>query len=127
MSVIENVELNTDFFRRYGFSNPIRYWNKKWEQFSIYYKIEGYDCDILVRPSTQVVPNGYNAFGEGVHTMPPETQVDEFSDIEMLENHHVGDFGIFVNSFDNHVATFNYEHQMIQFFEICGCPLIERY
>jgi hypothetical protein len=111
------------FFQKYGFSKPIRYWNEKWQQFSIYYKIEGYDCDILVRPSTQVVPNNLDAFGKGVHEMPPEIQVDEFSDIEMLEDHHTGDFQIFVNSFENHVATFNYQCQMLDFMLICGCPL----
>ena len=111
------------FFQKYGFSNPIRYWNEKWQQFSIYYKIEGYDCDILVRPSTQVVPNNWNAYGEGIHEMPPEIQVDEFSDVKMLEYHHTGDFQIFVNSFENHIATFNYECQMLDFMSICGCPL----
>ena len=132
MQKVENIDetphdgkqlLCAAFFQKHGFSKPIRYWNEKWQQFSIYYKIEGYDCDILVRPSTQVVPNGYNAYGDGVHEMPPEIQVDDFSDIEMLENHHTGDFQIFVNSFENHIATFNYEFQMLDFMSICGCPL----
>lgn len=111
------------FFQKYGFSKPIRYWNEKWQQFSIYYKIEGYDCNILVRPSTQVVPNNWNAYGEGIHEMPPEIQVDDFSDVKMLEDHHTGDFQIFINSFENHIATFNYEFQMLDFMSICGCPL----
>ncbi|MFA7446795.1 MAG: hypothetical protein WCY89_12690 [Flavobacteriaceae bacterium] len=120
------TQLYAAFFQKYGFSKPIRYWNEKWQQFSIYYKIEGYDCDILVRPSTQVVPNNWNAYGEGIHEMPPEIQVDEFSDVKMLEDHHTGDFQIFVNSFENHIATFNYEFQMLDFMSICGCPLADR-
>ena len=91
MQKVENIDetphdgkplLCAAFFQKHGFSKPIRYWNEKWQQFSIYYKIEGYDCDILVRPSTQVVPNGYNAYGDGVHEMPPE--VDSIID-DMLE------------------------------------------
>jgi len=132
MQKVENINENPHdgkpllcaaFFQKYRFSKPIRYWNQKWQQFSIYYKIEGYDCDILVRPSTQVVPNNWDAYGKGVHVMPPEIQVDEFSDIEMLEDHHTGDFQVFVNSFENHVATFNYQCQMLDFMSICGCPL----
>jgi len=117
------IPLSKHFFRRYGFSKPIRYWNERDQQFSIYYKIEGYDCYILVRPSPQVVPQGWNVYGEGYCEMPPEMQVDEFSDVKMLEDHHIGDFQIFVNSLENHIATFNYEHQMLDFMSICGCPL----
>ena len=91
------------FFKSMGFQNRLDIGMKKWQQFSIYYKIEGYDCDILVRPSTQVVPNNWNAYGEDIHEMPPEIQVDEFSDVKMLD-HHIGDFQIFVNSFENHIA-----------------------
>lgn len=115
--------LCADFFKAYGFSKPIRFWDEKQEQFSIYYKIEGYDCDILVKPITQVVPNDWNAYGEGVHEMPPKIQVDNFSDIETLEDHHIGSFQIFVNSFKNHIATFSYQFEMLEFMSICGCPL----
>lgn len=111
------------FFEKYGFSKPIRHWEIKWQQFAIYYTIEGYDCTIIVRPVMQIVPSDWNAFGEGVHEMPPELQVEEFSDIIMLQDHHIGDYQVFVNKFDNHVATFNYEYQMLDFMSICDCPL----
>lgn len=123
-SFTEDWLLSASFFKKYGFSKPIRYWDEKLQQFAIYYKIEGYDCDILVRPLPQVVPNGVDLYGKGLNWMPPEKQVDEFSDVEMLENHHVGDFQVFVNSFKNHVATFSHECQMLDFMSICGCPLV---
>jgi hypothetical protein len=118
------VMLSASFFRKYGFSKPVRFWDKRLNQFSIYYKIEGYDCDILIKPSPQVVPNNWNAYGEGVHKMPAEIQVDEFSDIDMLENHHIGNFGVYVNSLENHVATFYYEYQLLNFMSLCGRPLV---
>jgi len=122
METNNKLMLGASFFSKYGFSKPIRYWNEKDNQFSIYYKIEGYDCIILVKPSTQVVPNNFNNSGS-IDEMPPEIQVDEFSDTKILEEHHTGDFHIFVNSLGNHVATFHYEIEMIQFMSICGCPL----
>ena len=53
-------KITSEFFKKYRFSKPIRFWDKKLEQFSIYYKIEGYDCDVLIRPLPQTVPNDYN-------------------------------------------------------------------
>jgi hypothetical protein len=120
-----NNLLCADFFKKYGFSKPIRFWDERSQQFSVYYKIEGHDCDILVSPIPQVVPHDWDDYGEEIIEMPPEIQVDEFSDIEMLENHHYGEFQVFINSFENHIATFNYEYQMLDFMSICDCPLKE--
>ena len=107
-----NEMLCADFLLSVGFSNPTRWFDKRWQQFRIIYKIEGYDCDILISPSPQTV-------GE----MTPEQQVDDFSEINKLESHHIGDWQIFVNSTENHVATFNYKNQLYDFMAICGCPL----
>jgi hypothetical protein len=95
-----------------GFSKPIRWFDLRWEQFRVFYKIKGYDCDILISPSPQTV-------GE----MSIEQQVDDFSEIKVIELHHVGDWQVFVNCPENHVATFNYKQQLNDFMAICGCPL----
>jgi hypothetical protein len=117
--------ITSQFFKKYPFSKPIRFWDKKNEQFSIYYQIPGYDCEILIRPAPQIVPNGYNMFGKGYHLMPAELQVDEFSDIELLEEHHTDDYQIYINNLQNHIATFNYENQILDFFKLCDCELKE--
>jgi len=116
-------KITSEFFKKYRFSKPIRFWDKKLEQFSIYYKIEGYDCDVLIRPLPQTVPNDYNKFGAGIHLMPPELQVDEFSDIELLEKHNTGDYQIYINNLQNHIATFYCENQILDFFKLCDCEL----
>lgn len=119
----DNKRISHEFLLEHGFENPSRYWCKHQEQFRLCYKIEGYDCDVLVSPMPQVVPNEYNEFGDGVHFMPPEVQVDEFSSISTLQGHHTGDFQVFINSFENHCATFEYEQQLLIFMAVCGKPI----
>lgn len=108
--------LTPAFFADYGFSEPIRYWNDKDNQFSIYYKIDGFDCDILVSPMMQVV-------GNGIDTVPIKMQIDDFSDMDFLKNHNVGNYKVYINSFQNPVACFQYEFEMLNFMSICGRPL----
>lgn len=116
--------LCADFLISKGFSKAVRWFDKRWEQYRVYYKIEGYDCDILLSPCPQVVPNNWNAYGDGIHFMPPEIQVDEFSDIEMLEKHHIGDWHVYVNKVENHLTTLNECSELIELMRVCRCPLI---
>ena len=95
-----------------GCEQPKRYFDYRCEQFRIYYKIEGYDCDILISPSPQVV-------GE----ISPATQVDEFSDIEFLKMHHIGDWSIFINTTHNHLASVHTEDELLNLLKACQCPL----
>ncbi len=108
-----NNVLCSDFLISKGFSKAVRFFDYRWKQFRVYYKIEGYDCDILLSPSPQYIDD-----------MSPEEQVDEFSDIEILENHHYGDWQVYVNSFDNHLTTLNDCSELIDLMRVCGCPLI---
>ena len=108
-----NNELCADFLISKGFSKAVRWFDDRLKQFRVYYKINGYDCDILLSPAPQVV--GY---------MTPEEQVDEFSDVEILENHHYGDWKVYVNSFDNHLTTLNECSELIDLMRVCRCPLI---
>jgi hypothetical protein len=114
--------LSNAFLLSCGFLRS-RDWSDRLEQFRVSYTIEGYDCKIIVSPSPQVVPNDFEIYGKGHNLMPPEMQVDEFSDIEMLSEHHYGDFQIFVNSEKNHLATFEYQQQLIDLMRLCDCPL----
>jgi len=101
-----------EFLISIGCEQPIRYFDYIWKQFRIYYKIEGYDCDILISPSPQVV-------GE----ISPSKQVDEFSDVEFLKMHHIGDWSIFVNTTQNHLACVHTEDELINLLKACQCPL----
>lgn len=109
---IYNKLLTPAFLKSVGFSSAIRWWDKRLNQFRVSYKIKGYDCDILLSPLPQTH-----------FDKTPEEQVNDFSDIEFLENDHVGIWHVFVNSQANHVASFNYQDELFQFMEICGCPL----
>lgn len=106
--------LSAAFFYKYGFSKPSRCWVEERGQFSVYYTIEGYDCKIIVRISPQMLP----------YEMSGEKQMEEFSDIKILEEHHYGDFQVFVNSFENHLTTLNYENELLELMSVCGEPLI---
>jgi len=105
--------LCADFLISKGFSKAIRWFDNTWKQFRVYYKIEGYDCDILLSPAPQVVGD-----------MTPEQQVDDFSDVGLLENHHYGDWHVYVNSIDNHLTTLNECSELIELMRLCRCPLI---
>lgn len=117
-----NEVLSNAFLLSCGFLRS-RYWCNWSEQFRIAYTIDGYDCKIIVSPVPQVVPNDVEIYGKGHNFMPPKMQVDEFSDIEMLSEHHVGDFHIYVNSDKNHLTTFEYQKQLIDLMRLCDCPL----
>jgi len=108
-----NNVLCADFLISKGFSKAVRWFDYTWKQFRVYYKIDGYDCDILFSPAPQVVGN-----------MTPEEQVDEFSNVEILENHHYGDWHVYVNSVDNHLTTLNECSELIDLMRVCRCPLI---
>ena len=114
--------LSNAFLLSCGFSRS-RYWCNWSEQFRVAYTIDGYDCKIIVSPVPQVVPNDVEIYGKGHNFMPPEMQVDEFSDIEMLSEHHVGDFHIYVDSSEHHLATFEYQQQLIDLMRLCDCSL----
>lgn len=105
-------EINHEFLMSHGFAEPQRWYDEKWEQFRLNYSIEGYDCTILLSPSPQTV-------GE----MTAQEQVESFSEIDVLKNHHIGDYHVYVNSTENHVATFQFKQDLFLFMEICKVPL----
>ena len=105
--------LCADFLISKGFSKATRWFDNRWKQFRVYYKIEGYDCDILLSPAPQVVGD-----------MTPEQQVNEFSVVGLLENHHYGAWHVYVNSIDNHLTTLNECSELIELMRVCRCPLI---
>jgi hypothetical protein len=105
--------ITSDFLISKGFSKAERWFDYRWGQFRVFYKIKGYDCDILVSPSPQVVGD-----------MTPEEQVEEFSDVKLLESHHIGDWHIYVNSFENHLLTIHETKELIDFMKICKCAMI---
>ena len=100
-----------------GCEKPTRYYDLQLDQFCVYYKIEGYDCDILIRPLAQVI-------GE----ISPSKQVDDYSDIEFLIGHHTGDWTVYVNSKSNvinlgyHLVTLHTEQELLNLFIACKCP-----
>ena len=98
------------FLKSVGFSDATRWWDKRLNQFRVSYRIKGYNCDILLSPLPETL------FGK-----TPEEQINDFSDIEFMENNHVGIWHVFVNSEANLVASFNYHDELYQFMEICGC------
>jgi len=100
--------IDSKFFKKYGFNKPVRFWCNVHSVFKIYYKIEGYDSDILVVPVPQIIN---------------PAELERLSTIESLEYHHVNDFQIYINSMDNHITTFNYESEIIDFMIMCKCPL----
>lgn len=108
-----NEHICADFLISKGFSKATRWFDYRWKRFRVYYKIEGYDCDILLSPAPQVVGD-----------MTPEQQVDNFSDVDLLENHHYGDWHVYVNSIDNHLTTLNARSELIELMRACRCPLI---
>lgn len=108
-----NCFLCADFLISKGFSKAVRWFDDRRGQFRVYYKIEGYDCDILLSPAPQVVVD-----------IKPEQQVDDFSDIELLENHHYGDWQVYVNTTENHLTTLNEQSELIDLMRACRCPLI---
>jgi len=112
-AIVGYTVLCADFLISKGFSKATRWFDNRWKQFRVYYKIEGYDCDILLSPAPQVVGD-----------MTPEQQVDEFSDVDLLENHHYGDWHVYINSFDNHLTTLNECSELIELMRVCRCPLI---
>jgi len=105
--------LCADFLISKGFSKAERWFDKKWKQFRVYYKIEGYDCDILISPSPQVIGD-----------IAPKEQVDCFSEVKILEKHHYGDWHVYVNSVDNHLTTLNECSELIELMLVCRSPLI---
>jgi len=113
-TIVGYTELCADFLISKGFSTATRWFDYRCEQFRVYYKIEGFDCDILLSPAPQTVGG-----------MTPEQQVDEFSDVEILENHHFGNWDVYVNSIDNHLTTLNYCSELIELMRVCQCPLID--
>jgi len=94
-----------------GCEKPTRYYDARLDQFCVYYKIQGYDCDILIRPLAQVI-------GE----ISPSKQVDDYSDIEFLIRHHTGDWTVFINNLKNHLVTLHTERELLNLFEACKCP-----
>ncbi|KXX72758.1 hypothetical protein [Flammeovirga sp. SJP92] len=108
-----NEEICVDFLLSKGFSTAKRWFDKKWEQFRVYYKIEGYDCDILLSPTPQSIGD-----------MTQEEQVDEFSEIQILEKHHYGDWHVYINTIDNHLTTLNEQRELVELMKTCKCPLI---
>jgi hypothetical protein len=119
----ENNVLCADFLISKGFSKAVRWFDYRWEQFRVYYKIDGYDCDILLSPCPQTVPNYFTENGD-LYWMPPEHQVDDFSEIEILENHITEDWHVYINSVDNHLTTLNECSELIDLMRVCRCPLI---
>jgi hypothetical protein len=103
-------KITSDFLIKTGFEID-RIWSDHAKQFRITFKIEGYDCDILISPVPQAIPE------------PIQRQVDDFSDINFLKHYHINDWGIFVNSMDNHLTTFRYEKELINLMKICKTPL----
>jgi hypothetical protein len=103
-------KITSDFLIKMGFEIG-RIWSEHDQQFRITFKIKGFDCDILISPIPQTIPE------------PIQRQVDDFSAINFLKNYHINDWGIFVNSMDNHLASFRYEKELIDFMKICKCPL----
>ncbi len=43
-----NRLLCADFLISKGFSKAERWFDNRWKQFRVYFKIDGYDCDILI-------------------------------------------------------------------------------
>jgi len=108
-----NRLLCADFLISKGFSKAERWFDNRWKQFRVYYKIDGYDCDILISPCPQVVGD-----------MTPEQQVDDFSEVLILENYHIGDWNVYTNSTENHLTTLNEKSELIELMRVCRCPLI---
>ena len=108
-----NRLLCADFLISKGFSKAERWFDNRWKQFRVYYKIDGYDCDILISPCPQVVGD-----------MTPEQQVDDFSEVSILENYHIGDWNVYTNSTENHLTTLNEKSELIELMRVCRCPLI---
>lgn len=105
------MNLTKDFIISKGFSKGEIWFDNIWKQYRVFYKIEGYDCDILLSPAPQTI-------GE----MTQEQQLEYFSDIELLENHHYGDWHVYINSFNNHLTTFNYQSELIELMRLCRAP-----
>lgn len=112
-AITDHTLLSAEFLISKGFSKATRWFDSRWKQFRVYYKIEGYDCHILLSPCPQFVGD-----------MSPKKQVDDFSDIKSLENHHYGDWHVYVNSVDNHLTTLNECLELIELMRLCRCPLI---
>jgi len=108
-----NRLLCVDFLISKGFSKAERWFDNRWKQFRVYYKIDGYDCEILISPAPQVVGD-----------MTPEQQVDDFSEISILENHHYGDWQVYVNSTENHLTTLTEQSELIELMRVCRSPLV---
>ncbi len=89
-----------------------RFFCKRHNQFRVLFEKEGYDGMLIVAPVMQVVPN------DGLESMSVEEQVEEFSSMEILLDHNIGDFNICLNSIENHITTFRYKKQLDLFIDL---------
>ena len=71
---------------------------------------------------SQIANKGY-AFKSGKF-LPLGNLVDDFSEIEILENHITEDWHVYINSVDNHLTTLNECSELIDLMRVCRCPLI---
>lgn len=104
--------INKEFILRYGFSDPVRYFDEEMQQFRVYYEIEGYSSPILISPVPRIYRN-----------ISIEKQIDSFSDINTIEKNSDEHWNIFVKSLDNHLTTFHYQEELSNLMMICGKPL----
>lgn len=104
--------LNYDLLITLGFSCE-RKWDNKYNQFRLIYITQGYDCDILIAPFPQVAVSNNK-------WMAPTDQVNDLSDIDVLKHHHINGWQVYINNLNNHLATFEYECQLIDFFNLTG-------
>jgi hypothetical protein len=103
--------INKEFILRYGFSDPVRYFDEEMQQFRVYYEIEGYSSPILISPVPRIYRN-----------ISIEKQIDSFSDINTIEKNSDEHWNIFVKSLDNHLTTFHYQEELSNLMMICGKP-----
>jgi hypothetical protein len=105
------------FLESLGFSGPERYWSERDDQFRVKYtgKAYGYDCDLIISPSPQTVGDA-----------TPAEQVEKFSAIEDIVEHHTNDWNVFVNDLHNHITTLNYKDELWAFLTITKSCFLEK-
>lgn len=108
-------QIDSNYLLKKGFEVS-RYWGERDQQFRLVFKKEGYDGILMIFPVMQVVPN------DGNWWMSPEEQVEEFSAIEDLLDHNIGDWNICLNGIENHISTFRYKKQLEDFINLTQEP-----
>lgn len=110
--------IDKDFILSCGFSNPVRYFDEYCKRFRVYYEIEGYGCKILVSPFLLPIKMCFPFY-----EMSILEQIDNFSDINSIESNTDEGWEVFANSTGNHITTFHYQQELINFMMICGKPI----